>query len=445
LIDNYQRAIDKLREIVDEQEAMLDVAGGTTEESRAATAQIELLEQAIKDAKDGVVTLGGATSGAADTTQSLVRLAGMVSFDGATQSARLLAAQIGVSVDEAIGLSRALNKAAGIQIQNPEQQRLSLPGGAPENPLPGGFTGAGGELGFDLNNTGPNPADFRPDRTALSSRGGGGGSSAASKIDQEREAIDGVVDSLKDQIAAIGETSTARKTAQALRQAGVSLYSKEGQQIADLVEQYAEMQEAQRINEDISRSLKDSILDFALEGTDALDGMTKAFQRMAIEAALFGEGMMGNGGGGLLGGLVDSASGALSGLLGGSASAGPLAGQPLFDIASSFEGGGYTGSGARTGGLDGRGGFISMMHPQERVYDETRGQGRNQGGVVNNIKVIAPPGSEVSEERQQNSSGGEDLTVMIDRAVSSLARDPSSAISRTLGNSYGVGRQTRKR
>jgi hypothetical protein len=254
-----------------------------------------------------------------------------------------------------------------------------------------------------------------------------------------------VVDSLKDQIAAIGETSTARKTAQALRQAGVSLYSKEGQQIADLVEKYAEMQEAQSKSEEISRSLKDSILDFALEGTDALDGMTKAFQRMALEAALFGEGMMGNGEGGLIGGLVDSASGALSGLLGGSASAGPLAGQPLFDIASSYDGGGYTGSGARTGGLDGRGGFMAMMHPQERVYDETRGQGRNQGGVVNNIKVIAPPGSKVDESRQQNSTGGEDLTVMIDREVSSLARDPSSAISRTLGNSYGVGRQTRKR
>jgi len=89
---------------------------------------------------------------------------------------------------------------------------------------------------------------------------------------------------------------------------------------------------------------------------------------------------------------------------------------------------------------------MAMMHPRERVYDESRGQSRGQqGGVVNNIKVIAPPGSEVSEERQQNSSGGEDLTVMIDRAVSSLARDPSSAISRTLGNSYGVGRQTRKR
>ena len=287
--------------------------------------------------------------------------------------------------------------------------------------------------------------------TALNKTGGGGGG-IASNTDQEREAIDGVVDSLKDQIAAIGETSTARKTAQALRQAGVSLYSKEGQQIADLVEQYAEMQEAQRINEDISRSLKDAILDFALEGTDALDGMTKAFQRMALEAALFGEGMMGNGGGGLIGGLVDSAAGALSGLLGGSASAGgggsasagPLTGPNI--IVDNYDGGGYTGSGARTGGLDGRGGFMAMMHPRERVYDESRGQSRGQqGGVVNNIKVIAPPGSEVDESRQQNSTGGEDLTILIDRTVSGLARDPGSAISRTLNTGFGINRSTRSR
>ena len=115
--------------------------------------------------------------------------------------------------------------------------------------------------------------------------------------------------------------------------------------------------------------------------------MIKAFQRMALEAALFGEGMMGNGEGGLIGGLVDSAAGALSGVLGGSASAGPLAGQPIFDIASNYDGGGYTGSGARSGGLDGRGGFMAMMHPRERVYDESRGQSRGQqGGVVNNIR-----------------------------------------------------------
>jgi hypothetical protein len=41
----------------------------------------------------------------------------------------------------------------------------------------------------------------------------------------------------------------------------------------------------------------------------------------------------------------------------------------------SFDGGGYTGNGSRTGGLDGQGGFMAMMHPQETVTDHTRGGG----------------------------------------------------------------------
>lgn len=51
-----------------------------------------------------------------------------------------------------------------------------------------------------------------------------------------------------------------------------------------------------------------------------------------------------------------------------------------------FDGGGYTGSGARAGGIDGKGGFLAVMHPQETVIDHTRGQ---SGGVtiVQNISV----------------------------------------------------------
>jgi TP901 family phage tail tape measure protein len=37
-----------------------------------------------------------------------------------------------------------------------------------------------------------------------------------------------------------------------------------------------------------------------------------------------------------------------------------------------FEGGGYTGDGSRTGGADGKGGFLAMMHPQETVIDHTK-------------------------------------------------------------------------
>lgn len=49
----------------------------------------------------------------------------------------------------------------------------------------------------------------------------------------------------------------------------------------------------------------------------------------------------------------------------------------------SFDGGGYTGNGARSGGLDGKGGFLSVMHPQESVTDHTRG-GNGGGTVINN-------------------------------------------------------------
>jgi LysM repeat protein len=43
----------------------------------------------------------------------------------------------------------------------------------------------------------------------------------------------------------------------------------------------------------------------------------------------------------------------------------------------SFEGGGYTGNGPRSGGVDGRGGFPAILHPRETVVDHTRaGNGR---------------------------------------------------------------------
>jgi hypothetical protein len=53
--------------------------------------------------------------------------------------------------------------------------------------------------------------------------------------------------------------------------------------------------------------------------------------------------------------------------------------------AQSFEGGGFTGSGSRSGGVDGRGGFFSVLHPNESVIDHTKGQGMGGITIVNNI------------------------------------------------------------
>lgn len=57
----------------------------------------------------------------------------------------------------------------------------------------------------------------------------------------------------------------------------------------------------------------------------------------------------------------------------------------------SFDGGGYTGNGARSGGLDGKGGYLAMLHPRETVIDHTKGQGVAPARVQNiNITVPMP-------------------------------------------------------
>ena len=48
-----------------------------------------------------------------------------------------------------------------------------------------------------------------------------------------------------------------------------------------------------------------------------------------------------------------------------------------------FDGGGYTGMGSRSGGVDGKGGFPAILHPNETVVDHTKGQ--KMGGDTINV------------------------------------------------------------
>ena len=66
---------------------------------------------------------------------------------------------------------------------------------------------------------------------------------------------------------------------------------------------------------------------------------------------------------------------------GGVPAAGPGPGSGAFDIGrASFEGGGYTGGGPRSGGLDGKGGYMAMVHPDETIIDHRAPMGRYNGG-----------------------------------------------------------------
>jgi outer membrane murein-binding lipoprotein Lpp len=70
----------------------------------------------------------------------------------------------------------------------------------------------------------------------------------------------------------------------------------------------------------------------------------------------------------------------------------------------SFDGGGYTGSGSRTGGVDGKGGFMAMLHPNESVIDHTRGQGMGGGMSISFAPVIDARGSDAGVQARIDAS-----------------------------------------
>lgn len=60
-------------------------------------------------------------------------------------------------------------------------------------------------------------------------------------------------------------------------------------------------------------------------------------------------------------------------------------------LSPSFAGGGFTGHGPRSGGIDGHGGFPAILHPNETVIDHTRGQ-QVGGGVSFSPNISIAPG-----------------------------------------------------
>lgn len=130
----------------------------------------------------------------------------------------------------------------------------------------------------------------------------------------------------------------------------------------------AKAAEAQQFWNDQQRALKDGLIDAIIAGesfADVLANVAQALAKAALQAALFGEGPLASGGGGLWGAILGSFGGGVRG--------NDVLSQALRG-AMSFDGGGFTGIGVRSGGLDGKGGFPAILHPNETVVDHTRGQ-----------------------------------------------------------------------
>lgn len=102
---------------------------------------------------------------------------------------------------------------------------------------------------------------------------------------------------------------------------------------------------------------------------------------------------------------------------------------------ASADGGGYTGSGSRSGGLDGKGGFMALLHPQETVIDHTKGQGF--GGkteiVINNY------GNEkATAHESMDSRGNRRIEVTVGEMVAGELRRSGSAANQAVRQSFNT-------
>jgi len=86
---------------------------------------------------------------------------------------------------------------------------------------------------------------------------------------------------------------------------------------------------------------------------------------------------------------LNAAAAALSGAAAALASSSAASAASDVGKLASFDGGGFTGTGPRSGGIDGKGGFLSLIHPDETIIDHTKGQQGMGGNVSVAIQVNA--------------------------------------------------------
>lgn len=104
------------------------------------------------------------------------------------------------------------------------------------------------------------------------------------------------------------------------------------------------------------------------------------------------------------------------------------------DLGLSFAGGGYTGSGSRSGGLDGQGGFWAMLHPQETVTDHTRG-----GSAAKvEVNIYNNSGAQVRQSETVDSRGNRRMDVTISEMVAGEMRRPGSGMHQSARASFGL-------
>jgi tape measure domain-containing protein len=210
------------------------------------------------------------------------------------------------------------------------------------------------------------------------------------QLEAQRQTMQFLADAFKDGSISAEQFGEAASTA-------LGNIAPEAKKATDMMEEFTKQ---------AARNMQDAFADFLFDPfANGLDGMLAGFgkmlQRMIAEAvaADLANRIMGPSKNGK-GGWLDLAFTAAGAYFGGGASAGATSPANVSrggSFTPSFDGGGFTGSGPRIGGVDGKGGFNAILHPNERVVDFTKGQ--RAGSPPINIVVNVASGTPAEVKR----------------------------------------------
>lgn len=231
----------------------------------------------------------------------------------------------------------------------------------------------------------------RPAVSGGGRRGGGGGSSQSAfdpvaNLNQEIQALERKIELIGKTEAEVAQLTARYSALDEAERRGINLTSDQvaaiderAAAVARLTEEMDSATAAHEFLKDAAQSAKDDIIDFAMGGEFSMKRLGDAIERAALQLLLFNEGSLANGGlASLLGGSGGSGKSNGGGLLGGILG---LFGGRANGGVKSFAGGGFTGTGARIGGIDGKGGFPAILHPNETILDHTKSGGQESGAV----------------------------------------------------------------
>jgi len=174
--------------------------------------------------------------------------------------------------------------------------------------------------------------------------------------------------------ALLGKTEARQRVIQAL---GVKFVEDNPKTVAGLEKQINKNLELVRVEQeriDLANTIGSAMEDSLMSMVDGTKSVKDAFRDMAADIVrhlykvLVVQQMINS-----FGGMLSGSSNPILKTLGGG-----------LESYGSADGGGYTGNGPRSGGLDGKGGFMMMMHPRETVVDHTKA---NSGGGGDNVVI----------------------------------------------------------